>query len=43
MMKHRFKVDLGLRSIDSQVLDNQKWYDVPGRNYEALFQNSTLK
>ena len=42
-MKHRFKVDLGLRSIDSQVLGNQKWYDVPGRNYEALFKNSTLK
>ena len=42
-MKHRFKVDLGLRSIDSQLLDNQKRYDVPGRNYEAPFQNSTLK
>ena len=42
-MKHRFKVDLGLHSIDCQVLGNQKWYDVPGRNYEALFKNSTLK
>ena len=42
-MKHRLKVDLGLHSIDCQVLGNQKWYDVPGRNYEASLQNSTLK
>ena len=42
-MKHCFKVDLGLYSIDSQLLDNQKSYDLPGRNYEASLQNSTLK
>ena len=43
MMKHRFKVDLSLQSIDSQLLDNQKWCDMQGRNYEASFQNRTLK